>query len=89
MSQRITEKQLEALTETICGVANQPTDWRQVGSYSLSYQCGGVALHQRQNEDGGVRDVLESGHVPKRELWNLMHAYLRGLQEGQQLGGVE
>jgi hypothetical protein len=51
-----------------------------VGAYLISGASGGWALHQMGNDKGGERDVLSSGHVPARELHNLIHAYLRGLE---------
>lgn len=32
------------------------------------------------NEGGGVTAPLSSGHIPKRELWERMHAYRAGLE---------
>ena len=67
---------------------NPQTPWKQVdgryvaniGNYHLSEAYGGYELCQMVNEGGGVNDTLRSGHVPKRELYNLMHAYIRGLE---------
>lgn len=53
----------------------------QVGNYHISYAYGGACLHQISNEGGAARDVLFSGHIPKRDLFNLMHAFLRGIEE--------
>jgi hypothetical protein len=33
------------------------------------------------NEGGGIRTPLVSGHVTKRELYNAMQAYIRGLDD--------
>ena len=52
-----------------------------VGTYVISGAYGGWALHQMANESGGQRDVLSSGHIPARELFNLIHAYWRGMEE--------
>jgi hypothetical protein len=51
-----------------------------VGAYLISRAYGRYALHQMDNDKGGERDVLSSGHVPARELFNLIHAYLRGME---------
>ena len=82
---RITQKQLEFMCDRI-NVAHKPPaapyariDDKligQVGNYHLSGAYGGVCLHQIANESGGARDVFSCGHVPKRDLYNRMHAYL-------------
>lgn len=46
-----------------------------VGNYHLSYAYGGVALHQMVSTGGAVRDVFNRGHMPKRELYNLLAYY--------------
>lgn len=46
-----------------------------VGNYHLSYAYGGGALHQMTSTGGAVRDVFNRGHMPKRELYNLLAYY--------------
>jgi hypothetical protein len=53
----------------------------QVGNYHLSGAYGSVCLHRMHNLDGGVSSPLSTGHIPKRELLNLMHAYIQGLSK--------
>lgn len=90
MNYRIKQSDIEALALRInqaAGTAETP--WTKteagpkanVGNYHLSGAYGGVSLHQMSNESGGVRDVFSCGHVPKRSLFDRMHAYLRGLEE--------
>ena len=52
----------------------------QIGNYHISHQYGGVSLHRMVSEGGGVSDVLMCGHVPKRELYTAMHAFIRGME---------
>jgi hypothetical protein len=52
--------------------------------YSISYAYGGVALHRNcdvdaNGESHGIHDVL-GGHMPKRELYERMQAFLRGVE---------
>lgn len=82
---RITQKYLDSLCERINSAQKTPAapyeriDGKligQIGNYHLSGAYGGVSLHQIANESGGARDVFSCGHVPKRDLYNRMRAYL-------------
>lgn len=55
--------------------------YANIGNYHISQAYGGFALHRMCNESGGVSDIFSSGHVPARELHNLIWAYARGLEE--------
>ena len=85
---RIRMNELEAVVRRINQVAGTPEQpyikegdkyVAQIGCYHLSGAYGGYALHQMVNESGGCRDVLRSGHMPKRELYERMHAFVEGL----------
>ena len=47
-----------------------------IGNYHLSGAYSGYALHQMVNE-GGARDIF-CGHFTKRDLYEKMHAFIRG-----------
>lgn len=52
--------------------------------YSISYAYGGAALHRNCDVDGvgeshGISDVF-GYHMPKRELYDRMQAFLRGIE---------
>lgn len=91
MSQRITEKDLEAVVTRINRITNSPLEsWTKqdsgkykanIGNYHISYAYGGVSLNRMNNESGGVTTPLNCGHVSKRELYDLMQAYISGLTE--------
>ena len=90
--QRITEKQLENLADWINTLTNSPKEpWTRdenglrsnVGNYHISHAYGGVCLHRMSNESGGVSTPLIHGHVPKRELFNAMHAFINGLEQAK------
>ena len=83
--ERTTQKQLEFLCERINSAKKTPAKpyeridgslVGQIGNYHLSGAYGGVCLHQTMNEGGGVRDVFSCGHVTKRDLYQMMRAYL-------------
>jgi len=50
-----------------------------VGTYHLMGAYGGQKLVQITNYGGGVRDVLGTGYVSKRELYRAISAYLDGI----------
>jgi hypothetical protein len=85
MSNRITQKDLEAVVARINDVTGSPkeaynleTRTSNIGNYHLSYAYGGVALHRMHNERGGIQDIFH-GHMPKRELYEKMQAFISGL----------
>lgn len=51
-----------------------------IGNYHLSWAYGGVCLHKMHNDGGGVSTPLSSGHVPKKELFNELCAFIRGVE---------
>ena len=54
-----------------------------IGNYHLSQAYGGVCVHQMSNENGGVREPIWSGHVPKREALERLSAFIRGMDTKQ------
>jgi len=83
MTSRITEKDLAAVVARINRTTGSPSEpyvgnTEQVGNYHISHAYGGVSLHRMVGTGGGVSDVFGRGHVPKRELYECMHAFLRG-----------
>lgn len=93
MANRVTDAQLKLVCDRINKTFNLPTEpytkttdvlgndkWvPNVGVYHLSYAYGGVSLVRMANAGGGESDVLGRGHMPKRELYELMHAFLSGV----------
>ena len=88
--ERTTKTQLQFVVDRINTVTGSPTDAYSVnpetgrhnpniGNYHLSSAYGGVCLHRMHNEGGGISSPLSTGHISKRELLNLMQAYLCGL----------
>jgi len=88
---RITEKDLQAVVNRINRATNSPVEpyakvgdkyTAQIGCYHLSHAYGGVALHRMYNDCGGVSDVF-GGHMPKRELYGKLHAFIAGLDAAE------
>ena len=85
---RITNKDLQAVVDRINRVTGSPAlpyvDGKaQIGCYHLSHAYGGVCVHRMHNEHGGVSTPIVHGHVHKRTLYELMHAWLRGRDSAQ------
>lgn len=88
MTNRITIKHLESQCAALNRMTNNPDTYRkdgviQVCHYRISQAYGGFSLHRVTNTSGGVTDVCRLGHVPARELSNLMFAYVAGMQAGK------
>lgn len=87
---RITIKDLKAVAERLNRVTGSPLESYKrdkegklrylVGNYHISQAYGGYSLHRMANEAGGVSDVFGSGHVPARDLYNQMQAFIRGIE---------
>jgi len=82
---RITIKQLEQLCDYLNELTGNPVEkWHEgrasIGNFHLSQCYGGVCLHQHVNPSGSISTPLIHGHVSKRELFDLMHAFIKGLQ---------
>ena len=87
--QRITDKQLDSLATYLNELTNSPLEpyskdqngkfCANIGNYHISHAYGGVCLHRMSNTSGGVNTPLISYHTTKRELFNAMHAFIRGL----------
>ena len=78
---KITMQDLQSAVDTL----NRITSFHRihvanVGNYHLDGAYGGWQLSQMDNASCASRDVLSSGHVPKRELYNLIWAYIKGIQ---------
>jgi hypothetical protein len=88
--QRITLSQLEAVTDILNRMTGNPATpyskndagaWASnLGNFHISRAYGGFALHQMATDGGGIRDVLYTGHIPARQLFDLIHAYRAGLE---------
>lgn len=78
--ERITQKHLESVLKRINAKAGFITPkYSEAGSYTLDYAYGGVKLEQYCNAQGGVRNIT-NGFESKRKCYDLMHAYLMGME---------
>jgi hypothetical protein len=93
MSNRITDKNLDGLCDVINRVTGSPESPYvdgvcQIGNYHIGSAYGGVSLQRMSNASGGVTEPLYCGYTTKRDLWNRMHAFLKGLELGTTIGGA-
>lgn len=78
---RITMKTLEARLAHLNELAGfSAPKYSDIGAYCLSGAYGGVALHKYTNNAGGITDIFNQGHMPKKELYGLMSAYISGIE---------
>lgn len=74
MSERITQGHLDRQLALIIKLTGNT-------SYEFEYAYGGVKLTRNH----GSEDLLNTGFVNKRELYNAMFAYRAGIQHGKEL----
>lgn len=87
---RITKKQLAARIETINSLLNRPqTPYTKsedgkivsnIGNFSLSQAYGGYGVHLMVNENGGVSCPIWCGHIPARDAYERLSAFIAGMQ---------
>jgi hypothetical protein len=89
---RITDKDLQGTVDYLNRLTDSPdTPYTRIddklqaniGNYHLSHAYGGVKLHRMVNEGGGVREPISTGYTTKRDLYNQMHAFIRGLESAK------
>lgn len=85
---RITKKQLQARIDTINSILKRPaTPYSQVDgklvanidNFSLSQAYGGFGVHLMVNESGGVSTPIWHGHIPARDAYERISAFIAGL----------
>ena len=73
---KVNTKDLEAAVSRLnesAGFGKNP-EYSTEGSYVLDWAYGGVTLRQYIGKNGGIKDVLGCGFVPKKELFGLINA---------------
>jgi hypothetical protein len=86
---RITRKDLDGAVNLLNRITgNEAEPYRKegdkwvtnLGNFHISGAYGGFALHRMATDTGGVNDIFNRGHMPMRELYDLIHAYRRGIE---------
>lgn len=60
-------------------------------NYHLSFEYGGVALYQMSSTPGctGEESIFNCGHMSKRDLYNRIDSYLKGVEVGKSLAAAK
>ena len=82
--ERITKQMLQRQVDLINNALGTPLlPWSKtganIGNYHISGAYGGVNLCRMDNESGGVENVFGHGHIPKRDLYCELCAFLAGI----------
>lgn len=89
MTVRITSDTLKSVAARINEELGTPKKyWKDpdnritnIHHYHIDKAYSGYSLHRTANTSGGAIDIFNCGHIPARSLYELMHAYLAGLQD--------
>lgn len=86
---RITRTILKARVETLNSMlGNNPAPYTRnedgrlvanIGTLYLSQAYGGYCVHKMNNESGGCSTPIWEGHIPAREAYDQIRAFMRGL----------
>jgi hypothetical protein len=86
---RITRKTLESRIETLNSIlGNNPNPYTRqddgklvanIGTLYLSQAYGGYCVNRMCNESGGCSSPIWDGHIPTRDAYELICAFMRGL----------
>ena len=92
MADRITIRHLRALAAHLNKLTGSPTEYFgegplpagsrviNVGHFHISSAYGGYSLHRTVNTSGGVTQPFGYGHVPARQLYDQLQAFIRGIE---------
>ena len=93
---RITIKDLEWQVDFINRLTGSPAEHWQTerradgglasnpGHYLISQAYGGCELQRICGEGGGASTPLNTGHIPKRELYEILRAFIVGIRTAQE-----
>lgn len=86
---RITETMLRRKVQQLNELTGNPVEYMNEarecnpGHYCLDGAYGGWQLGQICNTGGGQRDIFQVGFVSKRVLWDLINAFMLGIDAGR------
>jgi hypothetical protein len=89
---RITKKMLNSRVEMLNNITgNNPEPYTEkngrlvanIGNFHISGAYGGHCLQQMCNESGGVNSPLSQCHIPKKELFSELCAFIAGIEHAK------
>jgi len=88
--QRITLNDIEIQLEYLNALTDSPDrPWvastAQIGNYHLSRAYDGVCIHQMASAGGGVRTPVTPAHISKRECYDALVVFIKGIEVGKDL----
>lgn len=96
---RITTKHLEGLVQYLNKITNNPESYMtyhkdgtrtiNIGHYHLSQAYGGNELVQTMNNSGGIHVVSTGGYTTKRDLYNQLTLFIKGIELTKQTNEVQ
>jgi hypothetical protein len=88
--ERITKNMLDMRVEYLNKITNSPAKPYQrdargklvanPGNFHLDGAYGGYSLCRMSTTGGGCSDVFSTGHMPKRELFEKLCAFIQGIE---------
>lgn len=89
MTERITQKHLEGMVSRLNRLTNSPSTYMSdiggkrvinIGHFHIDSAYGGVNLARTCNDGGGISTPIGGGFCTKRELYEKLYSYIRGIE---------
>ncbi len=74
---RITAKKVEEAVDYLNEITRLAGN-KNAGNYRLSQAYSGYSLHLYSKKNCGCADVFRCGHIPAKELYYRIHAFIDG-----------
>ena len=89
---RVTKTMLENKVDYLNKITNSPrrycTTDNLIGHFCISGAYGGYELQRVCTSGGGVTTPFNTGHIPKKELYNLINAFIDGYKLRAEQNGI-
>ena len=93
---RVTKEMLENKVDHLNNVTDSPRKYFSndgkftvnIDHFCISGAYGGYELQRTCNNGGGVTTPFNTGHIPKKELYNLINAFIDGYKLRAEQNGI-
>ena len=93
---RVTKEMLKNKVDQLNSVTDSPRKYFSddgkftvnIDHYCISGAYGGYELQRVCTNGGGVRTLLNTGHIPKKQLYNLINAFIDGYKLRAEQNGI-